>query len=87
MLRSWSVPRFSVQNPCVWQPPITSASPTSLLVCPMRTGPAAAADAAPQVTDRWDADPTDIQEQASPVEVDDEAYPHQAEAHDSDLLE
>jgi MerR family transcriptional regulator/heat shock protein HspR len=37
------------------------------------------------LTDRWDADATDLLEQATPVDVDDDAYPHHTEADDTDL--
>jgi hypothetical protein len=36
---------------------------------------------------RWDADPTDIAEQTTPVALDEDAYPHQAEADLTDLPE
>lgn len=36
-------------------------------------------------TERWDADPTDLAEQATPVELDEDAYPHQGEADLTDL--
>ncbi len=36
-------------------------------------------------TDRWGADPTDIAEQATPVALDDDAYPHNTETGDLDL--
>jgi hypothetical protein len=34
---------------------------------------------------RWDADPTDIAKQTTPVELDDDAYPHQVEPDLTDL--
>ncbi len=36
--------------------------------------------------DRWDADPADPAEQATPVELDDDAYPHHAERTGPDVL-
>lgn len=49
------------------------------------TDAAAPDEMATPPTDRWDADPTDIAEQATPVALDDDAYPH-AEASDADIL-
>jgi hypothetical protein len=34
---------------------------------------------------RWDVDPTDTVEQATPVELDEDAYPHQGEVDLTDL--
>lgn len=42
-------------------------------------------DAVAPLPDRWDADPTDAHEQATPVELDDDAYPHQTQADDAAL--
>ena len=33
---------------------------------------------------RWDADPTDAHEQATPVDLDDDAYPHHNETNPID---
>lgn len=44
-------------------------------------------DVATSLTDRWDADPTDIAEQATAIELDDDAHPHQSEADQTELHE
>lgn len=48
-------------------------------------GGTAEGDGVVNLPQRWDADPTDIAEQTTPVELDDDAYPHRVEADLTDL--
>ncbi len=41
-------------------------------------------DTTPTPSDRWDADPTDVAEQTTPVELDDDAYPHETHTDNKD---